>query len=120
MREVRKGSKDISEDVYIIDASDGTPETGVVFNTTGLDLKYRRDGEPVVSITEVDLPTPALDDPHEDGGFLAMGDGLYRLDVPDAAYAGGAEKVTVFGSVEGMIVLPITIHLADSSARFRK
>jgi hypothetical protein len=112
-REIKKGATDQSIEVYIIDSSDGTPETGVVYNSAGIDLKYRREGATVVSITEIDLTTPALDDAHEDGGFLAIGNGAYRLDLPDAALASGADSVVVFGTVTGMIVLPVTIQLVS-------
>lgn len=113
MRQVLKGSTNVSVDVYIIDSTDGTPETGVVFNTSGIDLEYRREGAAVVDITEADLATPALTDAHADGGFLAIGHGLYRLDVPDAAFATGVETVSIQGTVTGMIVLPQTIQLVD-------
>lgn len=115
MRQIVKGSTTISVDVYIIDSTDGTPETGVVFDTSGIDLEYRRDGEVAVNITEADLITPALTDAWADGGFLAIGHGLYRLDVPDAAFATGAGESTVSiqGTVTGMIVLPQTIQLIE-------
>lgn len=113
MRQVLKGSTNVSVDVYIIDSTDGTPETGVVFNTSGIDLEYRRAGAAVVNITEADLATPALTDAHADGGFLTIGHGLYRLDLPDAACATGAETVSIQGTVTGMIVLPQTIQLVD-------
>ena len=111
MRKIKKGSVDRSVDVYIIDSTDGTPETGVVFNTAGIDLNYRRDLSAVVAITEATLA--ALTTAHTDGGFLTIGFGTYRLDVPDAAWATGADHVTIFGTVTGMIVLPQTIQLVD-------
>ena len=111
MRQILKGSTNVSVDVYIIDSTDGTPETGVVFNTSGIDLEYRRESAIAVNITEIDLTTPALTDAHEDGGFLAIGHGYYRLDVPDAAFATGVETVSIQGTVTGMIVLPETIQL---------
>lgn len=111
MRQIQKDSTDKSVDLYIIDDVDGTPETGVVFDTSGIDLKYRREGELVVSVTEIDLTSPALDDAHEDGGFLAIGNGSYRFDLPDDAFATGADKVTIFGTVTGMIVLPTEVQL---------
>jgi hypothetical protein len=113
MRQIKKGSTDISIDLYIIDSTDGTPETSVVYNSSGIDLKYRRDGATVVSITEIDLTSPALDDTHEDGGFLAVGNGSYRFDIPDLAFATAADKVTIFGTITGMIVLPVEIQLVD-------
>lgn len=111
MRQIQKGSVDRSVDLYIIDATDGTPETGVLWNTAGIDLKYRRDLSAVVSITEATLA--ALTTAHTDGGFLEIGNGVYRLDLPDAAWATGADHVTVFGAVTGMIVLPVTVQLVE-------
>ena len=113
MRIIKAGATDQSVEIYIIDSTDGTPETGVVFNTSGIDLKYRREGATVVAITEADLGTPALGDAHADGGFLAIGNGVYRLDVPDAAFGTGADSVVIFGTVTGMIVLPVTVQLVD-------
>ena len=109
MRQIQKGSVDRSVDLYIIDSTDGTPETGVLWNTAGIDLKYRRDLSAAVSITEATLA--ALTTAHTDGGFLEIGNGVYRLDLPDAAWATGADHVTIFGTVTGMIVLPVTVQL---------
>ena len=66
-----------------------------------------------VSITEAALTAPALTDTWETGGFLEIGNGVYRLDLPDAALASasGIDRVVVFGTVTGMVVLPVTIHL---------
>ncbi len=111
MRQVTKDSTNISVEVYIIDSTDGTPETGVVFNTSGIDLEYRREGAVAVNITEADLATPLLTDAWADGGFLHIGHGYYRLDVPDAAFATGVKTVSIQGTVTGMIVLPQTIQL---------
>ena len=111
MRQIQKGSVDRSVDLYIIDSTDGTPEVGVLWNTAGIDLKYRRDLSAVVSITEATLAT--LTTAHTDGGFLEIGNGVYRLDLPDAAWATGADHVTIFGTVTGMIVLPVTVQLVD-------
>lgn len=111
--DVAKGATNVSVDLEIIDDSDGTPELGVLFNTAGIDLQYRRDFSNAVSITEIDLTTPALDDAHEDGGFLHTGNGVYRFDVPDAAFATGQEKVVISGTVTGMIVIPVTVQLVN-------
>ncbi len=110
-RIIKGGTADVSIDVYIIDETTGIPETGVVFNEAGIDLKYRREGAAVVAIVEVDLATPLLTDPHLDGGFLEIGNGVYRFDLPDAVCAAGVKHVTVFGTITGMIVLPVEIQL---------
>lgn len=111
MRQIKKGSADQSVVVRIIDATDGTPETGVVYNTSGIDLWYRREGATKTSITEASLS--ALSDAHADGGVLHIGDGYYRLDLPDAAVATGANGVMVGGTVTGMVVVGCYVQLVD-------
>lgn len=108
---VKKGSVDRSVTIRIADSTDGTPETGVVWNTSGIDLWYRREGAAKVSITEASLA--ALTTAHTDGGFLHISDGEYRLDLPDAAFATGANHVEVGGTVTGMVVFGGRVRLVD-------
>jgi hypothetical protein len=103
------GSTSKSVTVRIIDSTDGTPETAVVFNTAGIDLQYRREGAASVAITEVTLA--ALTTAWTSGGFLHIGNGYYRLDVPDAALAAGAEGVLIHGVVTGMVVIGAYVQL---------
>lgn len=105
----KAGTTDVSVEIYIVDADGHTPETGVVFNTAGLDLQYRRQGAASVAITEATLA--GLNAAHSDGGFLHIGNGLYRLDLPDAACAAGARGAVVHGTVPGMIVYGCSIQL---------
>jgi len=111
MRPIKKNSTDQSVVIRIIDSSDGTPEPGVEHNTAGIDLWYRREGAIKTSITEAALA--ALDSAHSDGGIEHIGDGYYRLDLPDAAVATGANGVMVGGTVTGMIVIGVYIPLVD-------
>jgi hypothetical protein len=113
VRRIKAGTTDVSVTLRIIDSGDGTPETGVVFDTSGIDLWYRREGAASVDITEADLATPALTDAHADGGFLHINDGVYRLDLPDAACAAGVTGVQIGGTVTGMVVLAPYIELTD-------
>lgn len=108
---VKKDSTNRSVTIRIVDSSDGTPETGVVWNTSGIDLWYRRESEAVTSITEATLA--ALTTAHTDGGFLHISDGEYRLDLPDAAFATGANHVDVGGTVTGMVVIGGRVRLVD-------
>lgn len=105
----KPGSTDVSVVIRIIDAADGTPETGVTSATSGIDLEYRREGAVVTNITESDLS--ALNDAHSDGGMLHIGGGYYRLDLPDAAVAAGAAGVLVTGQITGMVVIGCYIQL---------
>lgn len=107
-----KGSTNQSVTVYIVDSTDGTPEEGVVHNTTGIAIWYRREGAVKVPLTLVTLASASAS--HTDSGFLHIDDGVYRLDLPDAAFATGAGEVTIGGTVAtGMVVLPQTIALVD-------
>ncbi len=112
-RVVVKGSTDETVELLIINSTTGAPETGVVYNTSGIDLWYQRPGAAKTSITEATLS--ALTDAHADGGFLTISNGVYRLDLPDAAFATGVSHVTIGGTVTGMIVRPVTVQLADPS-----
>jgi len=108
---IKKGTTDVSVELRIVDSIDGTPETGVVWNTAGIDLQYRRDGAASTAITEATLA--ALTTAHTDGGFLHIGNGIYRFDLPDAACASGVDKVVVHGTVTGMVVIGCVIQLTD-------
>lgn len=108
-RPVVAGTTDVSVIIRIVDSTDGTPETGVVFNTSGIDIRYRRDGATDTAITEATLS--ALSDAHSDGGFLHIGNGYYRVDLPDAACASGVNGVLVHGTVTGMVVIGTYVPL---------
>lgn len=111
------GTTDYSVVIRIIDSTDGTPETGVVYNTSGIDLEYRREGATSTDITEATLA--GLDSAHADGGFLHIGNGYYRLDLPDAAVAAGVKGCLVHGVVTGMVVIGCYIHIHDvATARY--
>lgn len=110
---VKKGSTSRSVTIRIIDATAGTPETGVVYNSAGIDLWYRREDALVVDITEAELTTPDLEDTWETGGFLHISDGEYRLDVPNAAFAAGKNYVDIGGTVTGMVVIGGRVKLVD-------
>lgn len=108
---VKKGSIDRSVTVKVVDSTDGTPETSVAFNTSGIDLWYRREGAAKTSITEATLA--ALTTAHADGGFLHIADGVCRLDLPDAAFATGANHVDFGGTITGMIVIGGRVRLVN-------
>lgn len=115
VRPIQKGSTNVSTVIRIIDSGDQTPETGVASVTSGLALEYRREGELSVGLTEDDLG--ALTDAHADGKMLHIGNGYYRVDIPDAAFATGSSGVLIHGTVTGMIVIgayhPLTGHDAE-------
>lgn len=108
-RPVVAGTTDVSVIIRIVDSADGTPEPAVAYNTSGIDIRYRRDGATDTAITEATLAT--LDAAHTDGGFLHIGNGYYRVDLPDAACASGVNGVLVHGTVTGMVVIGCYVPL---------
>lgn len=104
------GSINNSVIIRIVDSTDKTPENGVTSATAGLVLQYRREGAANVSITPI-TDLAALTTAHTDGGLLLVGNGYYRLDLPDAATAAGVSGVMVHGTVTGMIVEGCYVHL---------
>lgn len=110
---VDKDTTDYGTIIRIVDASDGTPEEAVEHNTSGIAIWYRRQGATKTSITLAALS--ALTDAHSDGGLEHIDDGYYRLDLPDAALATGAEHVDVGGTVTGMTVIGGRIRLRDAA-----
>lgn len=102
-------STDVSIVVYIEDDTAFTPETGLVYNTAGLSFSYLRQGGTIASITLASLS--AVGDAHTDGGFIHIGEGHYRLDLPDAVCASGADWALVYGASTNMIVKGVYLDL---------
>lgn len=72
------------------------PQTGLVFNTAGLIVRYVRPGETPVAITLVNQTVTGA---WVSGGFKEVDatntPGLYRLDIPDAALVAGKDQVVI-------------------------
>src|SRR5688572_23679837 len=107
-----KGSTDRSVDIKILN-EDGTPNESVVFDTAGLAIWYRRAGAAKTSMTLVTLA--ALTTVHTDNGFLHIDDGVYRLDLPDAAVASGVNHVTIGGALTDCVVIGGRVKLIDAN-----
>lgn len=84
--------------------SNGLPDQGVTAAHV-VSLWYWRGGDEVATITPVDLA--ALGDPWVEGGLIRINGGCYRLDVPDAAFAAGADFVLIGGVLSGLSSIEI-------------
>lgn len=85
------GVVDLTTIIWLQDALSGAYKTGVTL--TDLDLTYMRveDDNDVVSTGPADISALSnLTDDHADNSMKEIGNGAYRLDIPDAAVAGGA------------------------------
>lgn len=115
MRQITRDSVGISAVVRFTDIVTGAPELGVTPGTPGIEMYYTRDRENPVPIALVGLGSPA--DPWQSGGFFEIGDGYYRLDVPDAAYVVGKEAVLVHGNADDMVVISERAQLIEEVAK---
>jgi hypothetical protein len=80
-REILAGSTDQTVDVFIQDVN-GSPLTGLVYNSSGLTCYYRKGA--AGSATALTLATQTVGGAHSDGGFVAV-DGTNMPGVPVTA-----------------------------------
>lgn len=94
MPKIDKGSTSVTRYVYIVDDSDGSPETATTI--TNFDLQYTRYG--AVAAAKVDATAlGGVGAAHSDNKMIEVdavsSPGLHRVDWPNAAFAAGAEGV---------------------------
>lgn len=110
-RLIQAGSSQVSVEI-IITTEAGLNKNDVAYDTASLDLWYWRPGGTKQTITPVELT--ALTDAYDAGGIILIGDGAYRLDLPDAAVLAGAPRVVWGGSVPDGIIIggmaQLTVH----------
>ena len=107
------GSTSQSVEILALDF-DGKPVTTLTFATAGLTFSYSRPGaSAAVSIAPVTLATVTT--PWTAGGFIHKANGVYRLDVPNAATASGATEFTVSGTATSYVFRPVTVPLVTAT-----
>jgi len=125
---VTAGKDNVTVYFYIVqDASAGSPgepKTGLLFSDieTGGSASFVRQG---AARTDFELFTLAsASASHTDGGFILVDDtnlpGVYRCDVPNAAFATGVDEVTIGLVVESSnnaAVSPLKVQIYDVDLR---
>jgi hypothetical protein len=106
--QMKAGVADRTVVLYCFDNTTGLPKTDLAFNSSGIDLKYWKVGANAVS--NINEATQTVNGAHADGGFVAIGNGYYRLDLPDAATADGTGTL-VFGTATGFTFVGCFIQL---------
>jgi predicted Fe-Mo cluster-binding NifX family protein len=124
MRSIKKGAT--TQTVYfdLLDTSSttGGRKTGLTFNSSGIIASYTRNQAAAVQIGSTGtLVTQTASGAWVSGGFAevssSIAPGLYRLDVPDAAFATGADSVEIsMHGVTGMAPQKLEIPLVDNTA----
>jgi hypothetical protein len=118
------GSADVSIPIVLRSTTDNTEATGKV--AADLTLSYWRQGGTRTAITASDLA--AVNSAHSDGGVKEVDatnePGLYRLDLPDAAVASGADWVVISVKAAGVYVFherfAITTHVIQTGDSFAR
>ena len=116
MRSIKKGSTDQSFFVYAVDEVSGLPATGL--GHSDITARCARTRSAAIAVTMASLAT--VDAEHNDGGFIEIDaancKGWYRFDVPDAAFAAGADAVVITLQAGGVLLSAIRVQLVDSTA----
>lgn len=115
-RIIKKGATSQSVYFEILDSTSttGGRKTGLAYNTASLTAYYARNGGSATAITLATLA--AANSAYSSGGFKEVDatnmPGVYRLDLPNAAVASGADSVAVtLRGATGMVQASIDIQL---------
>jgi hypothetical protein len=91
------GTASLVEYISITQSNSGAPLTGLTYQSSGLTAYYIRPGGAPTSIS---LASQTVSGAFASGGFVAVDNanmpGLYRIDIPNAAFNSGVSKVTVY------------------------
>lgn len=101
------GSTDVTLPVLLRDALTGEPKTGVT--VTNLDVRWIRvetDNDVTYEAAHNLTALTALTDDHTDYGAYEIGQGEYRIDLPDAIFASGATlaKVVIWDAAANTVL----------------
>ena len=106
--QIAPGTTDVSVVLRALNVANGTPNTSFAYDSAGIDLQYTRLGSATVDITEA---TQTVNGAHSDGGVAHIGNGYFRLDLPDAACASGVSSVLVEGTASDIVIVGCLIQL---------
>ena len=113
--QVKKGSTDQTVYFHLRNDSDSKSKTGLVYNSAGAVASYVRTRGTRTAISLTTLA--AADSAHADGGFKEVdgtnAKGLYRLDVPDGAFASGVDEVIIHIGFMDVFEESLPIELVD-------
>lgn len=91
------GNTSLIEYINITQSNSGIGLTGLVYNSSGLTAYYIRPGGTPTAIT---LNSQTTTGAFTSGGFVAIDNtnmpGLYRIDIPNAIFASGVTRATVY------------------------
>lgn len=120
MTEILKDSTSHSPFFELVDSTTGLPKTGILY--TDVTGSYCRSRGARVAVTMATLASASA--AYSSGGFILVDDtnqpGVYRFDVPNAAFATGVEEVVVTVKATGCRTVSRAFTLTDISMQTAK
>ena len=113
--QIKAGSTSRKVEVAVFDIATGLPYTTAAYNDAGISLWYRRGV--VGAKTAITPATQTVTGAYSSGGFVAVGNGRYRLDLPDAALAAGVDEVEIGGGATAWHMIAPTVQLVGYDPR---
>lgn len=113
--QIKAGSTSRKVEVAVFDIATGLPYTTAAYNDAGISLWYRRGV--VGAKTAITPATQTVTGAYSSGGFVAVGNGRYRLDLPDAALAAGVDEVEIGGGATAWHLIAPTVQLVGYDPR---
>lgn len=113
--QIKGGSTSRMVHVAVFDATTGLPFTTAAYNDAGISLWYRRGV--TGAKTAITPATQTVTGGYSSGGFITVGDGQYRLDLPDAAIATGVDEVQIGGSATAWKLIGPTVQIVGYDPR---
>ncbi len=104
------GSTDVTFQIKLYNATTGALETGVTITDLNIDfIRVETDNDVTIAGETSLTALSALTDAHADNKALEIGQGYYRIDIPDTAFAAGAFSGSVVITHDSDTTLPATI-----------
>lgn len=113
--QIKAGSTSRKVEVAVFDIATGLPYTTAAYNDAGISLWYRRGV--AGAKTTITTSTQTVTGAYSSGGFVAVGNGRYRLDLPDAALASGVDEVEIGGGATAWHMIAPTVQLVGYDPR---
>lgn len=112
---IKAGSTSRTITCRAFDATTGLPYSSAAYNSSGIDLWYRRGATGAkVAITPA---TQTVTGAWSSGGLVAIDDNAVRLDLPDAALAAGVDDVEIGGAATAWTLICPAIQLVGFDPR---
>lgn len=113
--QIKAGSTSRKVEVTVLDIATGLPYNTAAFGDAGISLWYRRGV--TGAKTAITPATQTVTGAYSSGGFVLVGNGRYRLDLPDAALAAGVDEVEIGGGATAWHMIAPTVQLVGYDPR---